>query len=209
MILRTKGRNSKSDSYRIRIPNPIAIGSKFENASSWVLGIGHWTFKIVAAGLFICLFSYSTCKYSFHDSSPIPPEVKTFRVNYLANKAPYVNPQISPQLTEAVKTKIISNTRLRQTNDDSAHFDISGYLSDYSVTTTGITGNMPSQNRLTVVFHLIFKDKLDDTKSFEADISNNFDFSASQTLSEAEGSLTPTIISTITDGIFNKIFSNW
>ena len=36
----------------------------------------------------------------------IPEEVKTFRVNYLENKAPYVNPQLSPALTERLKQKI-------------------------------------------------------------------------------------------------------
>jgi lipopolysaccharide assembly LptE-like protein len=183
--------------------------SKKQEQLRWTLDIGYWTLKIITASLLILLFSYSTCKYSFIDSSPIPVEVKTFRVNYITNKASYTNPQLSPLLTEALKEKIISNTRLHQTNEDTAHYDISGYISNYSVTTTGITGNTPSQNRLTVGFHLIFKDKLDDTKSLETDISNNFDFSATQTLSEAESTLTPTIVSNLTDAIFNKIFSNW
>jgi lipopolysaccharide assembly LptE-like protein len=187
-----------------RIKNP-----KNKIQKTKLLDIGHWTLKIITACLFICLFSYSTCKYSFKDSAPIPQEVKTFRVNYLTNKAGYVNPQLSPLLTEAVKQKIISNTRLHQVDDDSAQYDISGYVSNYSVTTTGISGNTPSQNRLTVTVHLIFKDKQDDSKSFENDVTNNFDFSASQTLSDAESTLTPTIITTLTDAIFNKIFSNW
>jgi len=164
---------------------------------------------LVPCALCLVLFNYATCKYSFKDSAPIPQEVKTFRVNYLTNKAGYVNPQLSPLLTEAVKQKIISNTRLHQVDDDSVQYDISGYISNYSVTTTGISGNTPSQNRLTVTVHLIFKDKVDDSKSFENDISNSYDFSASQTLSDAESTLTPTIVTATTDAIFNKIFSNW
>lgn len=152
---------------------------------------------------------FSTCKYGFKDTSPIPPEVKTFRVNYLQNKARYINPQLSPQLTEAMKQKIIGNTRLRQTNNDDAHYDISGYISDYTVSTTGIQGNNPSANRLSVAFHLVFKNTLDDKKNFEADISNNFDFPATQNLSQAESVLTPDIIKNLVDAIFNRIFSNW
>src|SRR3954449_2649372 len=79
--------------------------------------------------LLIGAFSFATCKYSFKDTSPIPQEVKTFRVNFFENKARYVNPQLSPQLTEATKQKVIGNTRLRQTNDDNAHYDIGGYVS--------------------------------------------------------------------------------
>lgn len=159
--------------------------------------------------LLVAVFSFATCKYSFKDTSPIPEEIKTFRVNYFENKARYVNPQLSPQLTEKMKQKIIGNTRLRQTNDDNAHYDISGYVSDYTVSTSGISGNNASTNRLSVSFHLIFKNTLDDTKNFETDLSNNFDFPANQSLEQAQAALFPDIIKNIVDGIFNKIFSNW
>ncbi len=91
--------------------------------------------------IFAALFStccFATCKYSTKDVSPIPADIKTFRVNYFQNKARYVNPQVTPKLTEDLKQKIISSTRLRQVNDDDANYDISGYLSDYSVTTSGV-----------------------------------------------------------------------
>ncbi len=155
------------------------------------------------------LFSFATCKYSFKDTSPIPEEVKTFRVNYLENKAPYVNPQLSPQLTEKLKQKVIGNTRLRQTNDDNAHYDISGYVSDYSVTTSGITGNTSGTNRLSVSFHLVFKNTLDDKKDFEAEVPYTLDFSSNQTLSQIEASRNDEIVTNLVDAIFNKIFSNW
>ncbi len=151
----------------------------------------------------------ATCKYSTKDTAPIPPEVKTFRVNYLENKARYVNPQLTPQLTEKLKQKIIGQTRLRQTNSDDAHYDISGYLSDYSVTTTGIANQNASQNRLNVTFHLIFKNTLDSKKDFETDVTSNYDFSAQLTLPQAEAQLGDEIVKNITDAIFNKIFSNW
>jgi outer membrane lipopolysaccharide assembly protein LptE/RlpB len=152
---------------------------------------------------------YSTCKYSFKDVGAIPPEVKTFRVNYFTNKATYVNPQLSPQITERCKQKIISTTRLRQTNGDDAHYDISGYVSDYYVNTTGISSGNASTNRLNVSFHLIFKNTLDATKNIETDLARTFDFPATQSLQQAEASLNSEIIKNITDEIFNKIFSNW
>lgn len=159
--------------------------------------------------LLLIIFNNASCKYSFKDVGAIPQEVKTFRVNYLENKARYVNAQLSPQLTEKLKQKIIGNTRLRQTNEDSAHYDISGYVSDYSVTTSGITGTTSTTNRLSVTFHLVFKDNLDEKKSFETDLSNTFDFSSQQTLSQAEASLNDDIVKNIVDAVFNKIFSNW
>jgi hypothetical protein len=120
-----------------------------------------------------------------------------------------VNPQLSPQLTERVKLKIIGTTRLRQTNDDNSDYDISGYVSQYSTSTISITGTNSSGNRLTVGFHLIFKNNLDEKKNFEADIMRTFDFDANISLSQAEAGLTTDIVKNLTDDIFNKIFSNW
>src|SRR5687768_10232067 len=139
--------------------------------------------------IILLLSGCSTCKYSFKDTSPLPPEVKSFRVNYFENKAPYVNPQLSPQLTERLKQKIIQQTRLRQTNNEDAHYDISGYVSDYTVTTTGITNNNASTNRLNVAFHLIFRNTLDQKGDFEADLARTFDFNASLNLPQAEAAL--------------------
>jgi hypothetical protein len=157
--------------------------------------------------IFIC--GCATCKYSTKDTAPIPQEVKTFRVNYLENKARYVNPQLTPQITEKLKQKIIGQTRLRQTNSDDAHYDIGGYLIDYSVTTTGIANQNASTNRLNVTFHLIFKNTLDQKKDFESDVTSNYDFSAQLTLPQAEAQLGDEIVKNTTEAIFNKIFSNW
>ena len=69
---------------------------------------------LLACGLLLAAISIqSTCKYGFKDAAPIPIEVKTFRVNYFENRADYKNPQLSPQITEKLKQKIISTTRLR------------------------------------------------------------------------------------------------
>ena len=181
--------------------------------AQWATGnkqsFGRRILLLPVCGLLMAVFCFATCKYSFKDTSPIPEEIKTFRINYFENKARYVNPQLSPQLTEKMKQKIIGNTRLRQINDDNAHYDISGYVSDYNVTTSGISGNNASTNRLSVSFHLVFKNTLDDKKNFETDLSNNFDFPATQTLEQAQAALFPDIIKNIVDAIFNKIFSNW
>jgi hypothetical protein len=157
------------------------------------------------------IFTFATCKYSFKDTSPIPADITTFRVNLFENRARYVNPTIAPALTEKLRQKIISQTRLRETKNDDANYDISGYVSDYSVTTSGVSNQQASSNRLNVSFHLIFKNTVDPdpAKSFETDLTSNYDFPASQTLQQAESDLMDKIVKTVTDAIFNKIFSNW
>lgn len=166
-------------------------------------------FSFVLLLLIAGMFCFSTCKYSFKDTSPIPVEIVTFRVNYFENKAQYVNTQLSPQITEKLKQKIINTTRLRQTNSDEADYDISGFVSQYYTSTISIAGASASGNRLNVSFHLIFKNRKDDTKNFEADLTRTFDYAASRSLSEEEANITPDIVKNFTDEIFNKIFSNW
>jgi len=155
------------------------------------------------------IFNFSSCKYSLKDSAPIPVEIKTFRVQYLENRAQYINTQLSQQLTENLKTKIIGATRLKQTNEDDAHYDISGYVSQYYTSTVNIANNNSTTNRLTVGFHLVFKNTLDPSKNFETDITRNEDFAANKSLTEAENTLTPIVVKNVVDEIFNKIFSNW
>ena len=60
----------------------------------------------ILCSLILLTFNYATCKYSTRDASPIPPEITTFRVNYLENKARYVNPALTPQVTEKLKQKL-------------------------------------------------------------------------------------------------------
>ena len=165
---------------------------------------------LLACGLGLAAISIqATCKYGFKDIGGLPIEVKTFRVNYFENRADYKNPQLSPQVTEKLKQKIISTTRLRQSNDDDAHYDISGYVSGYFTSTTGISNNNSSLNRLTATFHLIFKNTLDEKKNFEGDVTYSIDFDANLSLSQIEQTKGDEISKNLTDAIFNKIFSNW
>jgi len=148
-----------------------------------------------------------TCRYSLKDVS-IPADIKTVRVFYIENKARYINPQLSPKLSDKLRQKIINQTRLSQTNND-ADFEISGYVSDYSVSTSGISQKQVASNNLNVTVHIIFKNKKDEKKNFEADITRNFPFSASKSLTQAETELNEQMITSLTDEMFNRIFSNW
>lgn len=148
-----------------------------------------------------------TCRYSLKDVS-IPPEIKTVRVFFIENKARYINPQLSSKLSDKLRQKIINQTRLSQTNND-ADYEISGYISDYSVNTSGISQQQVASNNLNVTVHIIFRNRQDEKKNFEADITRNFPFSANKSLTQAEAELNEQMVNNLTDEIFNRIFSNW
>jgi hypothetical protein len=167
----------------------------------------------IACFLLPVAFLFTGC-YSFKDIGQIPPEVKTFRVNYIENRARYVNPQLSPQLTDKLRQKITGQTRLTGVQSDDAHYDINAQVTGYNVTTSGVSSSTTNQQqasiqRLTVTVHINFKNNLDASKNFEADVSRNFDFGANLSLTQAEAQLTETIVKNMVDEIFNRIFSNW
>jgi len=165
---------------------------------------------------FAAFFFVAGCRvYSFKDVS-IPSQVKSIHIAYIENRARYINPQLAPQLNDKLRQKISSQaSRLTQIQTSDADYDVSGTITDYNVTTSGISSQQAATNRLNVTVHLIFKNHLDPTgktvapADFEADVTRNFDFSASLSLNQAESQLLPTVLTNMTDEIFNKLFSNW
>ena len=160
--------------------------------------------------------TFSSCKiYSFKDVS-IPAEVKSIHIAYLENRARLVNPQLAPQLNDKLRQKITSQaSKLTQIQTSDADYDVSGYVSEYNYSTSGIANQQASSNRLNVTVHIIFKNHLDPTgrkvapADFEADVTRNFDFPATQTIQDFETGQIATVVTNVTDEIFNKLFSNW
>ncbi len=173
----------------------------------FVFGTSNLVSRTSYFALIISIFLFSCKVYSFKDVT-IPPEVKTIKIGFIENKARYVDPQLSPRLTDRLQQKINNQTRLTRTTSDDAHYQVNGYISQYDVSTSGISNQQAATNRLTVGVHIVFRDALkDSTQQF--DVSRNFDFSANLSLEQAKGSLTEEILRNLTDEIFNRLFSNW
>ncbi|GAC1443438.1 MAG: hypothetical protein NVSMB63_12350 [Sediminibacterium sp.] len=152
---------------------------------------------------------FPACKiYSFKDAV-IPTDVKTVKIGFIENRARYVNPSLSPLLTDKLQQKIVSQTKLTRTTNDDAHYVISGQITNYDPSqTVAINGQQATTNRLTVTVHINLRKTLDN-KTDEFDVSRSFDYSANITLQQAEGKLLDEMVRTLTDDIFNHIFSNW
>ncbi|MFY7964620.1 MAG: LPS assembly lipoprotein LptE [Chitinophagaceae bacterium] len=178
----------------------------FSTLNSFCLG------KRIQVFYFIVLITFfSSCGvYSFKDVSIDYSKIKTIKIGFFENKARYVNPQLSVKLTDKVQQKIISQTKLTRTNNDDAHLQLSGYISNYDPSqTVGISNQQTTTNRLTVTVHITVRNTVENTNQ-EYDISRNFDFDANLSLQQAEAQLLDKdVIPSITDEIFNKIFSNW
>lgn len=160
------------------------------------------TLSVIAVWLILC----SGC-YTFRDAS-IPSNVNTIKVNFIENRAQYVNPQLGTQLTDRLRQKINNQTRLTQIQGE-ADYEITAEIRNYMVTTAGISNQQSATNRLVVTVNVNLLNRVDPNGNIDDNITRNFDFNANLSLQQAEASLMEDILKGITDEIFNRIFSNW
>ncbi len=163
---------------------------------------------VMMIGCWLMAIAPSCHIYTFRDVSIDYTKYKTIKIGFIENKARIVNPQLSSQLTDKLQQKIVNQTRLTRTNNDDAHFQVTGYISDYSLSTSGVNAQQAATNRLTVGVHIKLKNTVEN-KDQEFDISRNFDFAATLSLDQAQAQLQEEMVRGLTDEIFNRLFSNW
>ena len=160
---------------------------------------------LVACALILGLNSCGI--YKFTDTN-FPADIKTVKLNFFENKARYINPQLAPKLNEKLQQKMISQTPLKRSTSDEADYVISGYISDYNVTTAGVSNRQVSTSNLNVGIHVTLKNnKTQEVK--DVDVAKAFPFDGQRTLQEVESALTDDIVKGVCDEIFNRLFSNW
>jgi hypothetical protein len=164
---------------------------------------------IMAVSLLLVLGGCSV-KYSASGAS-IEPGAKTVNVRFIENRAPINNPQLSQNITEKLRTKIQSQTRLTQTNEDGADYEFKGAITGYSFSNAAVTNvDKASTSRLNVTVSITFIKRIGDKKGFTQSFTRPAEFSAELLPSAVEnGLLENTIIPGIVDDIFNKAYANW
>lgn len=163
--------------------------------------------SLLLISIFVSLILSACGVYSFTGASI---DGKTINIRVLENRAQNVNPSLSATLTDKIRTRILSQTGLAPQNSDATDYDLSGVITMYQVTVSGVLNTQQaSQNRLTVSVQVNFKNRLNEKASFNQTFTRFADFPASQTLQAAEGGLIQEIGNQLADDIFNKAFVNW
>lgn len=168
------------------------------------MAIKRWIIYIMV----ILLLPVSGCGvYSFTGADI---EGKTINIHTLDNRARNVVPTLSPALTNKVRNRIISQTGLTPVTTNNADYDITGVITGYEVTVSGVQNTQQaSQNRLTITLSVTFENRLNEKANFTQSFSRFADFPATQTLQAAEAALIEDIGDKLANDIFNKAFVNW
>ena len=160
--------------------------------------------------LLAATLSLSACGiYSFTGTS-IENDVNTITINYFEYKALKVNPSLSNDLTEALRTRFRRSTRLEQVDQDGDP-EITGQVTGYDVAPTAITADeVAARNRLTVTVTVSFANRKHSEDDFdEQRFSAYADYDSTNSLDAVESSLCEEIIDKIIEDIFNATVAQW
>jgi hypothetical protein len=159
----------------------------------------------ITAGLFIL----TGCGFYSHTGASVPPNAKTFSVEYINNVASIVMPSLSQVLTEKLKSRFINETTLKLTQQD-GDVRFSGKILNYSTSPVAVQGNQQNAvNRLTVTIEITYQNTKDETKNFTQQFSNFVDYPASENFSAVEIDLVNKVTDILVQDVFNKAFINW
>ena len=147
--------------------------------------------------------------YSFTGTS-IQNDVNTVTINYFQYRAEKVNPSLSNDLTEALRTRFRRSTRLEQVEQD-GDLEITGEVTGYSVGAAAITADeVAARNRLTVTVRVSFTNRKYPEDDFEnQSFSGYADYDSTNSLDSVESSLCAEIIEKIIEDIFNATVAQW
>lgn len=139
----------------------------------------------------------------------IPDNLQKFSVQYIVNRAPLVNPTLSQNLTEALKDRILNESRLTLSRN-LGDVDFSGEITGYDTRPMAIKADaLSAETRLTVTVKVRYRNFKDPKKNWESSFSAYQDFPSEKNLTEVEDELTKIMIDQITENVFNKAFADW
>lgn len=156
----------------------------------------------------VLLLAFPGCGvYSFTGATI---EGKSINIHLLENHARNVQPSLAATLTDKIRNRILSQTGLAPVNSDAADYDMTGNITAYDVSVTGVQNTQTAtKNRLTISVEITFKNRLNEKTNFTQTFTRFSDFDASQTLQNVESALIDDIGNQLSDDIFNKAFVNW
>ena len=160
--------------------------------------------------LLLCALALSSCGiYSFSGTS-IQPDVKSINIDFVEYKALKVNPSLSNDLTEALRTQFKSFTKLEIVDQD-GDLELTGEITGYDISATAVTADeVAAQNRLTVNVKFNFTNRKYEEDSWSSkSFSAYADYDSSNSLDAVESTLCKEIIDKLVEDIFNASVAQW
>ncbi len=165
---------------------------------------------LAALGAVVAVALLAACTISVTMSgASIPENLNTFSVQYINNRAPLVNANLSSTFTNELKDRIQNESRLIMV-EGNGDVDFSGDITGYGTKAMALKADAVSaETRLTVTVKIRYRNSKDPQKDWEQSFSAYQDYESENNLSDVEDELVELIVDELTENIFNKAFSDW
>lgn len=158
----------------------------------------------MALGLHSCAISYK-----FNGANIDYSTTQSVSIADFPNNAAMVNPSLSNNFTEGLRDIFQRQTRL-QVLRKGGDLEIEGEIIGYDLTAMSIAADSYSaETKLTIRVQVRFTNNINPEDSFEKTYSAYQTFDSSQMLSDVQDELCNTMITEITESIYNDTVAKW
>lgn len=168
----------------------------------------HNLFLIGLCSVF-CILCSCSISYKFNGANINYQTTKSISIAEFPNNAPMVNPQLSNQLSEALRDLYSRQTRLIILSKG-GDLELEGQITGYDVSQGAISvDGYASESKLTIRVEVHFTNNIYPEESFDKTYTASQTFDSSQLLSDVQDELCRIILTEITENIYNDTVAKW
>jgi hypothetical protein len=147
--------------------------------------------------------------YTFKGISIDYAKVSTFSLGNFPNNSQNVVPTLSQDFREALRLKVLSESRLGSTTAN-GDVEFNGSINNYQITSIAPQPGETTQfNRLTITIQIEFINNTDPEQNWKQSFNWFSDYDANENLPNVQDDLHEEIITELVENVFNKAFTNW
>lgn len=162
-------------------------------------------------GLLVGLLLLDGCaiSYKFNGASIDYATTKSVSIGDFPNNAALVYPPLSNDLSEGIRDLFQRQTRLKLLRRG-GDLDLQGEIVSYTLTPMSIAADSyAAETRLTIVVKIVFTNNANPEESFERTYTGYQNFDSSRALNDVQEELCATIITEISEQIYNDTVAKW
>jgi len=160
--------------------------------------------------LAVCLlFASCSISYRFNGASIDYSKTRSIGISDFPNHAPLVYPALSNDLSEALRDLFARQTRL-EILPSGGDMSLEGEITGYTLTPMAVAADSyAAETKLTITIKVRFTNNVNPSESFEKTYSAYQTFDASRQLTDVQEELCATMVTELTESIFNDTVAKW
>lgn len=165
----------------------------------------------IIASLVVLSYLLTSCaiSYKFNGTNVDYQTTKSISVADFPNNAALVYPPLSNDLSEAMRDLYQRQTRL-QVLSKGGDLEVEGEIIGYQITPMAISADSYSaETKLTMTVKVHFTNNVNPDESFDRTYTAYQTFDSSQMLNDVQDELCKTMITEITENIYNDTVAKW